>query len=229
MATALRSRFGVARGLVFVAVLLMAGWLLEPVLQQWLARHAQPVEAGVGVPVVMRTPGGLLEVASLRIVERFKRSDAKELWGIDLGTTVSMIQVPAVYRYHIPLAPEWSLSIRGTVASVRAPALQPSLPVAIDTSAMEKYSNSGWARFNRDESLDVLERSITPQLERKARSTEYRDLATETARQTVREYVTQWLLREHQWKRDAAYQVEVVFPNDPPKPAQARSGDPIQP
>ncbi len=214
-----RTRVVTALIAVLVAVALWAGY-------NRLFRHAV-TESGAavsGVPVVMRTPGGLLEIATVTVHERFKRTDTREFWGIALGTTVSIIQVPAVYRYHIELAREWPIAIDGKTAVVRTAEVKPSLPPAIDTARMEKYTQSGWARFNKDENLDLLERSITPELQRRAGDPAIRQLAIEAGRQTVREFVTTWLLKEQGWKNDAEHRVVVLFPGEPPRRAVADPG-----
>lgn len=156
-------------------------------------------------PVVMRTRGGLLEVATVRALERFTREDSRDFWGIDLGTTVSQIQVPVTYRFHIEMAREWPIEVRGLTAIARAPAIKPSLPVAFDTTLMEKYTRAGWARFNKEENLEALQRSMTPTL---------------AARKTIAEFITIWLLKETEWKRDPAHKVVVLFPDEarPPLP-----------
>ena len=109
-------------------------------------------------PVVMRTRGGLLEVATVRALERFTREDSRDFWGIDLGTTL-----------------------------------------------MEQYTRTGWARFNKEENLEALQRSMTPTL---------------AARTTIAEFITIWLLKETEWKRDPAHKVVVLFPDEarPPLP-----------
>lgn len=109
-------------------------------------------------PVVMRTRGGLLEVATVRALERFTREDSRDFWGIDLGTTL-----------------------------------------------MEQYTRTGWARFNKEENLEALQRSMTP---------------TPAARRTIAEFITIWLLKETEWRRDPAHKVVVLFPDEarPPLP-----------
>ncbi len=109
-------------------------------------------------PVVMRTRGGLLEVATVRALERFTREDSRDFWGIDLGATL-----------------------------------------------MEQYTRTGWARFNKEENLEALQRSMTPTL---------------AARKTIAEFITIWLLKETEWKRDPAHKVVVLFPDEarPPLP-----------
>jgi hypothetical protein len=171
------------------------------------------------VPVVMRTEGGLLEVAVIRAQERFSRIDAREFWGIPLGTTVSHIQAPAFYRYHIELARQWPLVIRGKTCIVRAPALQPSLPVAFDTSAMQTFTQNGWARFNSRDNLEALQKAMSAELELRARSEAYRQLVTEPARQTVKEFVARWLVKEGSWGTGSGYEVQVLFPGETALPA----------
>ena len=171
-------------------------------------------------PVVMRTRGGLLEVATVRALERFTREDSRDFWGIDLGTTVSQIQVPVTYRFHIEMAREWPIEVRGLTAIARAPAIKPSLPVAFDTTLMEQYTRAGWARFNKEENLEALQRSMTPTLAARASGDAYRGLAEEAARKTIAEFITIWLLKETEWKRDPAHKVVVLFPDEarPPLP-----------
>ena len=163
------------------------------------------------VPVVMRTPGGLLEVATIRATERFSRRDSKSFWGVDLGETVTEIAVPVTYRFHIPLARQWPVRLEQGVAEVDAPALSPSLPVAFDTTQLQTWGRNGWARFNKDESLAALQRSLSPQLAQRATAPHYRELATEAARQTVAEYTRSWLTASG---KGPVREVRVRFPGE---------------
>ena len=163
------------------------------------------------VPLVMRTPGGLLEVATVRATERFSRRDSKSFWGVDLGETVAEIAVPATYRFHIPLARQWPVRLHNGVAEVDAPAIAPSLPVAVDTTQMQTWGRNGWARFNKDDSLLALQRSLTPQLAERANNAHYRELATEAARATVAEYTRSWLTASG---KGPVREVRVRFPGE---------------
>jgi len=215
----------IAAGILLAAGLAAAaGWLAyDRLFGRWSV--TQTSVAASGIPVVMRSAGGLLEIATVTVHERFRRTDTREFWAIPLGTTVSIIQVPVTYRYHIERAGEWPIHVDGTTAVVRAGDVKPSLPAAIDTSKMEKYTQSGWARFNKDENLRQLERSITPELRTRANDPAIRQLALDAGRQTVREFVTTWLLKEQGWKRDADHKVIVLFPGE----RQSRGGpDPGQ-
>ncbi|MBS0320277.1 MAG: hypothetical protein JSR18_07020 [Proteobacteria bacterium] len=210
---ALDVRLGTLGALVLVAVLVGAGVLADRALRT----PANSVETKVAtpeVPIVMRTPGGLLEVATVRAYERFKREDTADFWGLPLGTTTSQIQLTVTYRYHIELAREWPVDVDGQTAIVHAGPLVASLPVAFDTSTMEKYTHSGWARFNKDENLAQLERSLTPELAQRANSARYKSLALEPARQTVAEFVRRWLLTQPRWTNDPHAEVVVLFPGE---------------
>lgn len=200
-------------GLVVLLSITGGAWYLVPKLSPKVETTTSVMADEV--PVVMRTPGGLLEVATIKAHERFSRKDTKEFWGVHLGTTVSHIQVPAFYRYHIELAPKWTVTIKGKTCVVVAPPIKPSLPVAFDTTLLQKYTTSGWARFNKNENLSVLERSITPVLAQRAAAPSYLRLATEPARMTVKEFVTKWLVKNQQWKRNPDYSVKVVFQGEP--------------
>ncbi|MEO7547359.1 MAG: hypothetical protein ABIT82_02970, partial [Ramlibacter sp.] len=70
---------------------------------------------------------------------------------------------------------------------------------------------------NKEENLALLERSITPELEKRSELPAIRQLAIDAGRQTVREFVTTWLLKEQGWKRDPQHQVQVLFPGEQPQ------------
>jgi hypothetical protein len=71
--------------------------------------------------VVMRTQGGLLEVSTITSQERFKHKEPAIR--VPFGTTISMIQVPAVFRYHI----RWpGMDLRVEAARSLSPPVRPS-------------------------------------------------------------------------------------------------------
>jgi len=187
-----------------------------------------PVKAALaGVPLVMHTSGGRLEVATVKVVEGFKLADPKELLGISLGTTVSDVQVAVVYRYHIEMAKEWPIKLVGQTALVEAGEIKPQLPVAFDTRTMEKNTSSGWARFDKHDNLERLEKSLSPMLE--ARAPGYKKLAVEAARKSVSDFVTKWLLKYHPLEHGAIPRVEVVFPGEVSSAQRASGPTVVQP
>lgn len=201
------------------------GWLwlsllLNALLAWWLWRApapaAPPTPLGAGEAVVLRTPGGRLEVAELKQVESFEVSRDHTVLGVPVGSTFSRIRVPAHYRSHVELADEWPVTLRpdGRVRVI-APRLQATRPVAIDTGKMEKESRGLWSAFTGPAQMAELERSITDALNRKADSAPILARQREAARATVGEFVQQWLMAQTDWKPHAGRKVEVLFADEP--------------
>lgn len=162
------------------------------------------------------TRGDILELATMESVETISKFDMKTALNdlLYLGTTVSEIKTPVVYRYHLRLSDEWRLSTSGNVVTVIAPVIRPSLPPAIRTDGMEKKSESGWLRFNADQNLAALERSLTPTLELRAGSPGKINKVREASRKSVAEFVKNWLIKEQQWKKDGLAAIVVVFADE---------------
>jgi hypothetical protein len=168
------------------------------------------------IPKIASTQGDVLELAVSQSDETFKRSDEKWIgWDyIYLGTTVVEIRVPVTFRYHLRLSDTWRLAARDHVCVVLAPPIRPSLPPAIHTELMEKRAESGWARFDKNDKLDDLERSLTTLLKQRAMDAAHLRLAREACRQSVAEFVKRWLLREEHWRTDRFSAIVVVFPDE---------------
>lgn len=179
---------------------------LTPAAHDWTAEwRADP-------PVVSTLPGGLLETATIRMGEDFYKSDAKTWWGIYLGNTVSHVQVAATYRYGVPLADSaWQVITRGSTTVVLAPDLRPSVPVAIDTSTWREKTENGWARFDKQEQLEDLRRSISTDLAERASDEGRVALAREASRRTIAEFVEGWLLTHEDWESGVFSAVKVYF------------------
>jgi hypothetical protein len=169
------------------------------------------------LPTLARTPGGTLELATATSTETLVRADERTtLWDmIYLGKTISEISVPVTYRYHVNLRDPWRLEVSGNTCVVRAPAIRPTLPPAIHTDRMQKRSAAGWARFDAQEQMAELERSLTPRLARHAADPRRLALVREECRKTVAEFVRDWLLREDHWRRDRFTSIKVVFADEP--------------
>ncbi|MDO5691407.1 MAG: hypothetical protein Q4G70_02860 [Pseudomonadota bacterium] len=201
-------------------VWLVLSLLVNALLGWWLWR-AQPLAPppepqATSEAVVLRTPGGRLEVAELKQVETFEVSRDHQVLGVPVGSTFSRIRVPAHYRSHVELAPEWTVRVRpdGSVRVI-APRLRPSLPVAIDTARMEKESRGLWSMFTGPEQMAALEKSITASLARKAATAPMLGRQREAARATVAEFVRKWLMTQTEWKPLAGKKVEVLFADEP--------------
>jgi hypothetical protein len=188
-------------------------WLIH---KSWFPEHETVIHTVItDAPVVMRTAGGALEVSTITSPERFESTHDHTILGVPVGTTVTTIRVPATYRYHIDLAPEWKILLRDKVFVVIAPAVKPSLPVAIDTARLEGQSLGVWSLFTGQAQLDDLQRSITQALAGKAGSAAYIQMQRESARATVKEFVAKWLITQEQWKSAAMYPIKVFFADEP--------------
>lgn len=207
---------------LLTALLLLVSLVLNGVLvyRLWSAPPAVQISNTSRDMVVMRTPGGLLEVSTITSEERFDSTTDHTILGVPVGRTVSQIRVPAVYRYHIPLAPEWEFHVAGNTLVVVAPPVQAALPVAIDTGKLESFSSGLWSPFTGASTREALQRSITGQLASKAASAQLVLLQRESARQTVGEFVRKWVLEQPRWK-DAATPTVFVFFTDEPLGKQA--------
>ncbi len=182
------------------------------------SKRAGVVRSGLGSEIlVMRTRGGLLEVATIRATEQFDKKFVYTVLGLKVGETVPHIRVPAVYRYHIELAPEWTIIRAGEVFTVVTPPVKPSLPVAVDLARMEKDVGGTWILipFNERADLESLQREITATLSKKAGSAAYRQLQREDARKTVTEFVKKWLVTQAQWQAEPTSTIRVLFPDEP--------------
>ncbi|MCB1061961.1 MAG: DUF4230 domain-containing protein [Verrucomicrobiae bacterium] len=160
--------------------------------------------------------GNILEVVTAEATEEFTRK-TNVVWfdrEVPLGTTVSEISVPATYRYHIDLSGDWSLSAYDGRVTVVAPSLQPSLPVAFDSGRMRKKTKSGWGRWDGNENLGDLERSLTSRLEERAKSPETIDRVREEARMSVAGFVRNWLLAREHWSDSTYREIVVVFEDE---------------
>lgn len=167
------------------------------------------------IPVITSTHGNVLELASSTSTETFQRQDAlNSFWNLFyVGTTTVSIRVPVTFRYHILLSDPWRLAAKGNVCFVYAPQFRPTLPPAINTGLMEKQGENGWARFDKDQQLDELERDMTGMLVRRAESPSHLNLVREQCRKSVAEFVKNWLIQKSQWTNtfDA---IVVVFPDE---------------
>ncbi len=168
------------------------------------------------LPVFKAIVGGNLEVGAGEATEIFRKSDAAYTgfgW-IYMGETTSEIRVPVTYRYHVALAGNWQLNQAGKVCVVTVPKLEPTLPVAFDSSRMEKYAANGWSRFDKVDQLDRLEKDITPTLAQYAMEDKHMDAARQKFRPVVADFVRAWLLKEDQWREDRFTSVIVVFEDE---------------
>lgn len=150
---------------------------------------------------VIRTPGGLLEVATLQKVESFGWQVAHACPLIDcgelLGKTTSEIQVTAHFTYRIPLQEQWTLRLRKDHYELVVPPLEPKVPVAFDTAGMRIRTEKGsWLSPDAGPNREAVVRHMGPELARRAERPEYRQLAEQSAAATVAEFASKWMAEQ---------------------------------
>ena len=168
------------------------------------------------IPTFAPDSGARLELAAFEAVETMRSTDELRIaWDfIPLGTTVSEIRVPVTYRYHLRLDEPWRLEVEGQSCVVYAPLIRPTLPPAIHTDGMEKYSDSDWLRFNEQEQMEELEHGLTPLLSERAADPTHLEMVRENCRREVAKFVRSWLLLEDHWRVDGFRSVTVVFADE---------------
>ncbi len=168
------------------------------------------------IPSFSPDGGARLELAAFEAVEILRSSDELRIgWDlIPLGTTVTEIRVPVTYRYHLRFDESWLLEVDGQSCVVYAPDIRPTLPPAIDTGRMEKFSDRGWLRFNEEEQMEELENSITAVLSERAGDPRHLEMVRERCRLELAEFVRSWLLIEDHWRDDRFRSVTVVFADE---------------
>ncbi|MCP4896226.1 MAG: hypothetical protein GY906_04555 [bacterium] len=168
------------------------------------------------IPHLLPQDSVRLELAAFEATETIARSDERlVLWDkFSLGTNVTEIRVPVTYRYHLEMGDPWHLTIRDGICTVQAPQIRPTLPPAIHTDRMEKNSQRGWGRWDADDQMEELERSVTPTLILRAKNDDHLTMVREECRSNVAEFVRAWLLREDHWRRDRLTAIVVRFADE---------------
>ena len=160
--------------------------------------------------------GGILEVATANTTETFARKSELSFFDhvLPLGTTISEIQIPTVYRYHIDLNDSWQISTQQNKCIVVAPSIRPSLPIAFDTGKMKTKTSSGWARWDKHENLNALEKSLTEKLGKKSFLPKNIDQVRDSARLSVAKFVRNWLINQEHWSENRFTEIIILFPDE---------------
>lgn len=168
--------------------------------------------------ILLRTPGGMLEVSTLVRNEEFKWSTAYSCPIVkcdDLfGKTVSQLRVPVHYTYRIALASSWTLRLRNGHYEVLVPKEVPSLPAAIDISKLEIKSKRGWLAPNMLEHRESLLVHFGPEINRRALQDNYIHAQRSIAKKTVEEFARKWMIEQGKGKMAADYPVRILFPGE---------------
>lgn len=199
-------------GIAFL-LMLLASYAINPTTSETKITRLAKDEI-----VVVRTPGGMLEVSTLIKNEEFGWSTKHTCPFINCGdllkATISDIRVPVHYTYRIPLSENWTLKPKATHYELVVPMEEPKLPVAIDFTKMEMRTSKGWLSPNERENRESLLRQLGPELARRSTQKHYIEAQREASQNTIVEFSDKWMKEQGLEKRRADMPVKVVFSGD---------------
>jgi hypothetical protein len=208
-------RPALARARVFAGIAAVA---VAGLVAAWIWKGQGPREQAVTVldPArvrIVRTPGGLLEVATLKKVEEFGWQVAHQCPLIDcaelLGKTTSEIKVTAHYTYRIPLQETWTLRWNAGHYELVVPPMEAKVPVAFDTSGMQiRTEKGGWLSPAAGPNREAVVRQLGGELARRAERADYKRLLQDQAAATVAEFAQRWMSEQMQ---PAQHPIKVTF------------------
>lgn len=203
--------------LFVIAVMAIGGFFLLQLLNTGVTGEDEGMVSSNDFPVVVRTNGGLLEVATLKHRRTFNLTNAITV----LGYRVPFCREKASYTadtyitYRVRLAKRWEADYRNQHLYVTAPRIEPALPVAFDTSRLKATLDS--CRFvpSMDTQADLL-RSISGRLKKDALDPERIAYVMDhgkdgSARDTVREFVEKWLISQRGYEIPKGTPIDVAF------------------
>lgn len=184
------------RNILLVASILIAGiWAYQtkmPVTKEEPVVILDPAKV-----VLVRTPGGMLEVATLIRTEEFSWSVSYKCWFINcpniFSPKISKVRVPVHYVYRVPLSEQWELVPRGDYYELTVPGLEPSRPVGIESSKLEIETKGGWVAPADSYSQEATMKQLGPELDKRAGQETYLQLAQTTAAKTIEEFARKWI------------------------------------
>ena len=151
--------------------------------------------------VLLRTPGGFLEVGALEKVEEFGWSSRYTCPLVDcpslLTPTISRIRVRAHFAYRVPLAAEWKLTRDGDHYALTVPRPQLQLPVAFHTQDMEiQTTEKSWLSPPVAPNREAVVRHLGPELAKRGADAAYLDAQRASAEKTVQEFARKWMIEQ---------------------------------
>jgi hypothetical protein len=151
--------------------------------------------------IVLRTPGGFLEVSTLVKNEEFGWRSAYTCLGRDcgplLGQRTGHIRVPVHYTWRIPLADHWTLRPQGGAYVLSVPAPQPLLPPGIEIGKSEFRSDKGGLLAPAEApNQALLLKHLGPELAQRAQRIEYLREQMPAAEKTVQEFARKWMAEQ---------------------------------
>jgi len=188
-------------------------WLLREPAREHASTVLDPAHI-----VLLRTPGGFLEVGAIEKAEEFGWSARYNCPLIDcprfLRPTISRIKVRARYVYRLPLQAEWKLHPKGDHYQLTVPPPQLQQPVGFDTRDLEiRTTKSGWLSPPAAANQEAVLRHLGPELARRGNDPAYLEAQRANAEKTVQEFARKWMIEQG---RIADLPIRVTFAGPSP-------------
>lgn len=182
----------------------VAAGVLAAAAAAWFAWRPHPDSLATLDPdriVLLRTPGGFLEVGALEKAEEFGWSSRYTCPLVDcpqlLTPTISRIRVRARFVYRVPLAAEWKLVPRGDHYELTVPEPQLQVPVAFHTSDMQIQTvENSWLSPPAAPNREAVVRHLGPELARRGADPAYLHAQRSNAEKTVQEFARKWMIEQ---------------------------------
>lgn len=190
--------------------------LLGTLAYYTLRQHGPQTNAGPSREIiVLRTPGGMLELSTIKATEVFDRKESCQFMIlIPCGTFLTTTSVVAYYTYRVPLSKEWRTLRRNKAFIVIVPKVELKLPVALDTNTLQQQAGGTWSLITGTQQKKQMLDTISEQLGKKGSAEDRIELQRASARVTAAEFVQKWLISQTPYKDVLAADVRVVFEDE---------------
>ena len=209
------------RSWVLPAVIALAGFVAYSSFR--FIKESPTVQLVTDEFLVIRTPGGMLEVSTLIKNEEFGWSTKYNcpLISCDafLKPTISHIRAPVHYTYRLPLDEKWTLTRRGAFYELTVPPEQPKLPPAVEFAKMQIRTVRGWLSPSTQGNREVLLRQLGAELEKRSTQESYLAAQRVEARKTVAEFAHKWMGEQGVAKKLNGLPLKVTFKGEVTPPA----------
>ena len=203
-----------------VVALLALPFAISRLIPDFLASKDVPEEgqsSDVDFPVVIRIKGGMLEVASVTGTRHFPKSTDPAILGQAIPYCREKASWAAPYKitYRLKLGERWPLRYHDGTLIARVPDLDPSLPVAFDSAKLRKGAEESCWFIPNQGTRDRALKSISPELEKLAKSQKTKNFARESARKTVTEFLRTWAFNQNAYgDLPPDTKIKVIFPGE---------------
>ncbi len=150
---------------------------------------------------------GNFEVVVVEEIESFREeSDYKLLEWLSVGKTVTKVEAPVTFRFHVSFNEKWRIIDDGEKVIVYCPEIQPSLPAAVHIDKMKVFAEDAILRFDKKDQLEQTRMKFFPIVNDRARKMSKDKKVKDRARESIEKFAQTFF--------SGGRPVDVVFPSD---------------